>query len=172
MDPEQAILLVEYNGWANHRLLVKAARLTDEQLRAGAGLSFKSIFGTLVHIVDTEWSWRTAMQTGNIPVDELKPEDFPALQALRRRFDEEQRRMLEYVSGLTPLDLHGSFTYQWPRARPRSRPLWHILTHIVNHGMQHRSEAALALTALGQSPGGLDFTRFAPMQNGAPGKVA
>ena len=44
--------------------------------------------------------------------------------------------------------------------QPRERILWHVLFHVVNHGIHHRDEVAAALTALGQSPGELDFTVF------------
>ena len=43
---------------------------------------------------------------------------------------------------------------------PRERVLWHLLYHVVNHGSYHRGECAAALTALGRSPGELDFTIF------------
>ncbi|HLL50859.1 MAG TPA: DinB family protein, partial [Thermomicrobiales bacterium] len=44
-------------------------------------------------------------------------------------------------------------------------PLWQQLLHQVNHATQHRSEAALLLTRLGQSPGMLDFLYFFDQQH-------
>ena len=34
---------------------------------------------------------------------------------------------------------------------------WEILTAVYQHTLQHRSEAAQALTLIGRSPGGVDF---------------
>ena len=39
-------------------------------------------------------------------------------------------------------------------------PLWQAMVQLVNHGTQHRSEAAVILTAAGASPGDLDIVRF------------
>jgi len=86
--------------------------------------------------------------------------DFRSLAALRRRWDEEDQLLLQYVRGLTSRALAGKVSYAWPRARPRSRPLWAVLTHIVNHATQHRSELAVWLTGRKLSPGNLDFMRY------------
>ena len=160
MDKKQAITLVGYNIWANHRVLLKAAKLTSAQLLSETALSHHTIMDTLVHILDTQWYWREGAQSGKLPTKTLTHEDFPTLLSMRRRWDEEDRLLSDYVKGLSLSKLNDSVTYNWLWARPRSRPLWHILQHIVNHGTHHRSEIGQVLAALGQSPKDLDFIKF------------
>lgn len=160
MNKKQALTLVEYNIWANHRVLSKAAHLSTKELLAESGLSHHSIFGTLIHVLDTQWYWREGAQTGKLPVQKLSAVDFPSLSVLRKRWDQEDRLLLKYVQGLSASALNGTVSYNWLWARPRTRPLWHILQHIVNHGTHHRSEIGRHLDALGQSPRDLDFIKF------------
>jgi uncharacterized damage-inducible protein DinB len=91
MDQEQAVTLIEYNNWANHRVILKAAHLTSAQFLAETTLSHHTILGTLVHILDTQWYWREATQSGKLPLKELSSADFPSLSSLRRRWEEENR---------------------------------------------------------------------------------
>ena len=161
MKRSQAITLVGFNAWANRRVFAKAARLPSATLRAAvSSLSYPSPMATLVHILDTQWYWREGAQLGLLPVETLRPSNFPNLRSLRRRWDEEDRLLLGFVEALTDRRLTKSVTYAWPRARPRTRPLWHIITHIVTHATQHRSELALFLSTKNLSPGNLDFIRF------------
>lgn len=168
MDRDQAITLVEYNAWANHRILLKIARLEWDQLRDEAGLSHGTLLGTLVHILDTQWYWREGAQTGWLPTQTLSAADFTTFTDLKRRWEEEDQQLLEYVSALSPAELQGNATFTWPRARPCSRPLWQILIHIINHGTHHRSEIGGHLATLGHSPGDLDFIKFAWRKPGRP----
>lgn len=160
MDLEQATTLFEYNAWANHRVLLKVLRLSAVELVAPAPLSHGSILADLVHIVDTQWYWRSGAQTGDLPVNTLSASDFAGLTALRVRWEEEDRLLLDYVQSLSPTELEGVVTYKWPQARPRTRPVWQILMHIYTHGVHHRSEIGRHLATLGQSPGDLDFIKF------------
>ena len=48
-------------------------------------------------------------------------------------------------------------------------PVWQMLVHVINHGTQHRSEAAVLLSAEGRSPGELDLIEFAEESGGAAG---
>lgn len=160
MTPEQAITLVEYNTWANHRILLKAARLPWERLNADAPLSYHSLLASLVHILDTQWYWREGAQSGRLPSKPLSPSDFVNFTSLKKRWELEDQQLSLFIGKLSPSALYGSVTYSWPQARPRSKPLWHILMHIINHGTHHRSEIGQYLASINLSPGDLDFIIF------------
>lgn len=160
MQPDQATSLFEYNAWANHRIVLKLAHLSVEQLTAPAPVSHDSILGAVVHLVDTQWYWREGSQTGHLPVKKLLASDFADLEVLRHRWEAEDRLLLEYVQGLSADELAGVVTYTWPQARPRTRPRWQILMHLYTHGVHHRSEIGRHLATLGHSPGDMDFIKF------------
>jgi uncharacterized damage-inducible protein DinB len=156
-------LMYEYNNWANHLMLAKSAQVTPEQFAAPTTHSWGSLRGTLVHTLDTEWGWRTFCETG-VFTEDMNPEDFPTVEAVRQRWDTEEVAWRDYLSRLTDADLTTIKRYTLPSGEVRERVLWHILFHVVNHGMQHRSEAAHMLTQYGQSPGDIDFTLFLRMR--------
>ncbi|MEO8397513.1 MAG: DinB family protein [Chloroflexota bacterium] len=157
-------LMYEYNNWANHVILAKSAEVTPEQFVAPTTHSFGSLRGTIVHTLDAEWSWRVRLQA-NEDVEELKPEDFPTIESVRQRWQEEEAAWGAYLGGLSDADMPRIISYAIPGGT-RERVLWHCLYHVVNHGMQHRSEAAHMLTQYEQSPGGLDFTLFLNTRTG------
>lgn len=128
------------------------------------GLSHGSLFGTLVHVLDTQWYWRLGSQTGRLPVAPLTQADFPDLRSLRRRWKDEDGALAAYLGSLNETQCQGRVEYRWPRAQPRRRPLWQIIVHIVNHGTHHRAEVGRALAGLGHSPGDMDFLHFIAKQ--------
>jgi uncharacterized damage-inducible protein DinB len=150
--------LYAYNYWANARILETAARLPAEQF-ATASLAETNLKETLVHILVTESVWLLRWQ-------ELAPElgdfpaDFPTLESVHSQWQQEKQRVLTYLATLTDGDLDKKVTYLGADRQSFTRTLWHLLVHVVNHGTQHRSEVAMVLSALGHSPGGLDFTIF------------
>ena len=52
--------LARYNAWMNARLYERAAELSDAERRRDAGAFFRSIHGTLNHLLltDRAWLWR------------------------------------------------------------------------------------------------------------------
>jgi uncharacterized damage-inducible protein DinB len=51
------VMMAEYNAWANARLYEMARRLPDEQYRQDVGAYFKSLHGTLNHIMTADLIW-------------------------------------------------------------------------------------------------------------------
>ena len=155
-------LMYEYNYWANKVIMSKAEQVSTEQLMMPTGYGWGSLYGTLVHTMDAEYSWRILCHQQAF-ADELKPEDFPDLAAVRTRWETEEQEMWAYLNSLTDADMDSIISYVVEVDEgtvTRRRVLWHCLYHVVNHGMQHRSECAAMLTNFGQSPGDLDFTLF------------
>jgi uncharacterized damage-inducible protein DinB len=159
MKLQDVQLMYEYNDWANHRLLEKAANVTPEQFVAPSSHSFGSLQATLVHTLDTEIGWRGLLKGEGFSPD-LNPADFPTVAAIQQRWAQEEQARWDYLNSLSDDDLAGTIRYHTHTGVLRERVLWHCLFHLVNHGMQHRSEAATLLTGYGQSPGDIDFTVF------------
>lgn len=160
MQIAEVLALYNYNYWANGRILRMAAGATDEQFVAPGPVPHGSLRGTLVHMLDIEWSWRLRWQ-GMAETEALRAENFPTVAALVTRWREDEQEMRAYLATLRDDDL--------ARGVALSRgpiPLWRFLLHVVNHGTQHRSEAAVLLTGFGHSPGDLDFTVFTRHEQG------
>ncbi len=152
-------LLFEYNYWANRRILVSAARISQAQFTAETAFPRGSLRGTLVHILDAEYGWRELLDHG-VEMLDLQPADFPSVEALTPKWREEEAAMRKYLGSLTDANMPDIMRYTNPQGIKRERVLWHGLFHVVNHGTQHRSECAAMLTDFGQSPGDIDFTLF------------
>ena len=50
-------MFADYNGWANARLYAAAAQLPDAEYRADHGAFFKSVHGTLNHLLVGDRIW-------------------------------------------------------------------------------------------------------------------
>lgn len=160
MNIRDVLLLFEYNYWANQRILAVSGRVTQEQFTAPASFPYGGLHGTLFHILESEFAWRTFFQNNNWDAPDLNLQDFPDFASLHERWTEEEKEMRAYLSTLKDEDLNGHRYYATNEGDARDRILWHCLVHVVNHGTQHRSEAAALLTDYDCSPGDLDFTRF------------
>ena len=101
-----------YNAWANGRLYDAAAQLSPEQYRADRGAFFKSVHGTLNHLLVTDriWMHRFTGQ-GDAPnrLDAILFETFDELRAAREAGD---RRITDFVDGLDEARIEGAIKYR------------------------------------------------------------
>jgi uncharacterized damage-inducible protein DinB len=75
-----------YNAWANGRLYEAAAGLSTEQYRADRGAFFKSVHGSLNHLLVTDRVWMQRFTSeGDAPnrLDAILFETFAELRAAR-----------------------------------------------------------------------------------------
>ncbi len=160
MKKADVLTLFEYNYWANQLILRAAAGVSPEQFLAPARLSFGSLRGTLVHVYGTEHLWRLRCQEGISPSALPAESNFANLDALRQAWEQEEQLMRAFLASLSDDDLQRPLHYTTTRGIAYDNLLWQILAHVVNHGTQFRSEAGVALTGFGHSPGDVDFIFF------------
>jgi uncharacterized damage-inducible protein DinB len=159
MNKQDILALYRYNQWANTRILETARNVTLEQFLADASFPHGGLRGTLTHILFAQWIWRNRWE-GTSPTSRFKPEEFPTLDSLLQRWQEEEDKLMAFVDGVTNEMLAASFQYSNTKGVPKENILWHAMAHVVNHGTQHRAEAAAMLTDFGCSPGDLDMIYF------------
>jgi uncharacterized damage-inducible protein DinB len=160
MNKSDILTLYDYNYWATARVLKAAAQLTPDRFIAPAGLSHGSVRGTLAHMLGAEMVWRLRCAEG-LSLTALPGEkDFPTVEVLREQWADEEQKMRAYLTALSAEAFDQTVHYKTTRGVPHENVLWNLLVHVVNHGTQFRSEAAVALTAYGQSPGDLDLLLY------------
>ena len=163
--------LYAYNKWANDLLLKAASALSEEQLRQESGVSMGSPLANLSHIVRAQVGWLGFWRTSQRqPVPE--PPEGGALEWLPEWFERSHGELRRFVDALTE-DETGRVLERTDREGMTHRwLLWQLMAHVANHGTQHRSETAVALTALGSSPGDLDYGHFCDIRGSeAPGTL-
>jgi uncharacterized damage-inducible protein DinB len=159
MNVEDIRLLYEYNSWANHRTLDACSALTEEQFTRDLNSSFRSIRDTLSHVCEVEWLWLDRWR-GN-SVNSLRPgTDFPTLDSLRRRWQEVESALVDYLKMLRPEDLERVVKHKTTKGVPQAAPLRQMLQHLVNHGTYHRGQVATMLRQLGATPNSSDLIFF------------
>ena len=143
-----------YNAWANQRLYDAAARLSPEQYRADRGDFFKSVHGTLNHLLVTDRVWLQRFTgEGDAPatLDAILFETFDGLRAAR---ETEDRRIVDFVDRLDDARIAGTIRYRRVSSpQAFEQQLAPALAHWFNHQSHHRGQVHALLTGLvGEAP--------------------
>ncbi|MDZ5696305.1 DinB family protein [Chelativorans sp. M5D2P16] len=154
-------MMAAYNRWANGILYDAAAGLEPEEYTRDVGAFFRSMMGTLNHILVADRIWMQRFTgEGNAPAS-LDAIVHSALPALRLAREAEDARIIEWIAGLDEKGLQGRFTYVTVvNPRTVSQRLAPALTHLFNHQTHHRGQAHMILSVLGAEPPALDLIYF------------
>ncbi|HEU0073048.1 MAG TPA: DinB family protein [Dehalococcoidia bacterium] len=159
MDAEYFRFLYDYLYWARDKVLAAAEGLSEEEYKRDVGFTYHSVRGILTHALAGEAVWLPRAWREQ-PGPFLHEDDVPTLAALRERWQAEESKQRAYLAKLTDAEAAGSVTFKGRDGNDRTLPVWQILTMEFHHTVQHRSEAAEALTILGHSPGDLDLVFY------------
>ncbi|MBL8310853.1 MAG: damage-inducible protein DinB [Burkholderiales bacterium] len=164
ITPDYCRYFARYNRWQNESLYAAAAKLPDGTRKRNMGAFFKSIHGTLNHLLVADRLWLSRLDGEPHGVTALDLElysDFDELRAQRAFADD---RLDRYVATLTPARLASELT--WRRMSDGGTEVTSriegILPHVFNHQTHHRGQVTPLLMQCGVDPGVTDLPRLPP----------
>ena len=158
-----------YNSWMNKNLYNLAAQLSDEQRKRDVGAFFKSIHGTLGHLLLTDrvqlgrfiGAARTVSldKDGNpIPIKSLDQELYADFEKLRRERAATDEMIEDWTEKISAEWLQSTMRYRsMADGGEWDVPLWVAVTHFFNHQTHHRGQLTALLKQFGLDPGVTDF---------------
>ena len=153
-DSRQLCRLVEYNQWADERILAATDGVSAEDLERPREAYFGTIAANLRHTLMAQRVW-LARWRGEAP-----RYDEAIMASWREAYAVTHAAVRTWVAGLSDADADRVIRYTDLRGNARQIPLAHSITHLVNHGTAHLAETGLLLERLGRSPGDLDYSYY------------
>ena len=153
--------MARYNRWMNERLYECCAQLTDAQRKEDVGAFFKSIHGTLNHLLLADRLWLGRFTKAPFAVASLDTQLYAGFDELRRERALTDEAISSWVACVTEEDLAGDLHYTtMVNPAARKQPLWFAATHLFNHQTHHRGQLTTLLSQRGIDPGVTDLLRL------------
>jgi uncharacterized damage-inducible protein DinB len=148
-----------YNRLANETLYEACAGLSEVDRRRDLGAFFKSVHGTLNHLLLGDRIWMTRFEGGTHPstgLDAILFEEFAALRAARAAMDQ---RIEAFFADLPAGFLGCTLRYVNNAGIDSADPASVIVPHFFNHQTHHRAQVHTLLSQLGRETPVLDLHR-------------
>jgi uncharacterized damage-inducible protein DinB len=148
-----------YNRLANEKLYEACGDLPDAEYRRDLGAFFKSVHGTLNHLLLGDTIWMARFEGGVHPstnLDAILHESFDALRQARAAMDQ---RIERFFANLPESFERRTVRYVNNAGIDSEDPLDVVLPHFFNHQTHHRAQVHTLLSQLGRDPPVLDLHR-------------
>lgn len=158
MTPELAQDLAKYNSWMNEKIFECVSQLSEDDRKRDLGAFFKSIHGTLNHILVGDKIWMDRFTGISFSVQSLDQELHDEFDALRNDRIETDQSISLFVANLTPEKLSSKLRYtSIVNPEPRQYELWFAVAHFFNHQAHHRGQVTTLLSQSGIDAGVTDL---------------
>jgi uncharacterized damage-inducible protein DinB len=149
----------QYLHWANESILRSAAALDPDDYARDLGVSFRSVHGTLAHMLGAEWLWHERWR-GRSPTAVPGYDGWQTAVDLESAWAPVRRDQLDFLSALGPDDLSRVLSYRNFAGQPKAYSLGDVLLHVVNHATYHRGQVTSLVRQLGATPPSTDLVVF------------
>jgi uncharacterized damage-inducible protein DinB len=151
--------LARYNSLANGRLYDACATLSDADRKQVRPAFFKSIHGTLNHIMVGDRIWLARFEGGAAPSTGLDATLYDSFDDLRAARVAEDKRIEAFFATVGDDFLGGSIRYRNNEGRMFDDPVSMLAVHFFNHQTHHRGQIHDMLTQTDVPPPVLDLHR-------------
>jgi uncharacterized damage-inducible protein DinB len=155
--------MAEFNAWANAELHAACGALSPQALSENRDAFFRSILGTLNHILLVDLLYRERLE-GRFPsrfrtLDETVETDLPALSAAQQEID---AFFVDYTSRLDSAALEQTMGFYTLLDDPE---YWEVsrgtyFSNLFQHQVHHRGQAHNMLSQAGIDPPPIGFIEF------------
>ena len=165
ISPGYVRLMAQYNAEMNRRLYDAAALLSDAERKADRGAFWKSIHGTLTHILWGDTQWMSRFDNWAKPDVAIKQssgmiDDFDTLRARRIKADAD---IQSWAAGVDDAWLAEDLVwFSGAAQKEMRRTKGPLVVHFFNHQTHHRGQAHALLTECGQDTGDTDLFLVVP----------
>lgn len=160
MIKAHSLTMARYHGWAFDRLFESLDAVGDADWRADQGLFFKSLHGTLNHLLLADLIWYGRFTGQPYAAASLADEVESDRPTLLQRVRTQAGRWIELVEGADDATFAGRLRYANMAGQACDTPWAGTLLHAFNHATHHRGQMSAIATRLGQPAPEMDLVYF------------
>lgn len=153
--------LSHYHLWAFQKLYAALQKVSDDDYRADMGLFFRSVHGTLNHLLLADRVWHARFAGTAAPAARALDEELVVDRAALEAATYAQCRAWREVIAGHPADAFGeTLTYHNMAGVPCRTPFGKTLLHVFNHGTHHRGQISGVISRLGFPVPEMDYIYY------------
>ena len=148
-----------YNRWQNQRVYAAAATLADGTRKRNMGAFFKSIHGTLNHLVVGDQIWLDRLEGVPTSITALDQELYGDFDVLCKQREHTDNRLDRLVATLDAARLAGTLKFRRLSGDKGelTLPMGVVLMQLFNHQTHHRGQVSTLLMHCGVDVGMTDM---------------
>lgn len=150
--------MASYNSWMNGKIYDAAGKLSAEEIARDRGAFFKSILGTLNHLLAADMVWIDRFKSRPLRFTDLRSLRHQTLEPLRAERIAVDAEIADWAAGGEAAWLARPFSFTSVLTRESyTYPASVLVMHFFNHQTHHRGQITTLLTQAGQDVGVTDF---------------
>lgn len=148
----------QYNKWMNDHFYLLCDSIADEKRKRDMGAFFKSIHGTLNHLLLGDRLWMSRFQNTIFEIESLDQELYSDYEELKKQRVITDRNINDYVDGLTDDVINQPISFvSKVKKTQHTFILRDCLLHFFYHQTHHRGQLSTLISQLGIDIGVTDM---------------